>query len=278
MLVYDDLARHLGEDQPVFGLQSQGLDGQQPLHTSIEEMATAYRKEIQQLQPHGPYMLGGYCMGGTIALAIAGQLYEQDEEVALVALLDCHNWAKLPPISRMGRYYHQLQKLDFHWRNLRRLPTREQRRFLSGKFSELGRRKGVWYDAVMPNRRRKKSEIQIGGSLSSLWKNNDEVAARYVPSSYPGQITQFCPMRNYFVLRNGEAGWENVAQGGVDVRKLQVYPAGMLMEPYVRELAIEMTEAIEQGLTAGSGSNVADGNLLVAEQVMHHRQAETTTP
>ena len=248
VIVYDDLARHLGEDQPVYGLQAQGLDGQQPLHGSIEEMAEAYRKEIQELQPHGPYMLGGYCMGGTVALEIARQLCEQDEEVALVALLDCHNWNRMPAIPRLGRWYHQWQKIDFHWRNLWRLPVREKRRFLSGKFRELGRRKNVWYDAMIPKNSRRHVDAEFHGSLAAMWKNNEEVAARYVPGSYPGRVVQFCPIKNYYVLRNDRAGWEDVAQGGVDVRTLQVYPAGMLMEPYVKQLAAELSECIEQAL------------------------------
>ncbi len=262
VLVYDDLARHLGDDQPVYGLQCQGLDGKQPLHRSVEQMAEAYLNEIREFQPHGPYMLGGYCMGGTVALEIARQLYEQDEEVALVALLDCHNWAKLPPVSRLGRCYYQLQKLDFHWRNLWQLPSREKRRFLSGKFSELRRRKSVWYDTIMPTARRTNDASSIDGSLAALWKNNEDIAARYVPTSYPGRITQFCPIKNYFMLQTGQTGWEDIAQGGVDVRTLRVYPAGMLMEPYVQQLASEMTKAISQGLmdldVSASADNTAE--------------------
>ena len=41
MLIYRDLSRHLGLDQPFYGLQSQGLDGSQPPLETIEEMAAA---------------------------------------------------------------------------------------------------------------------------------------------------------------------------------------------------------------------------------------------
>src|ERR1022692_1664380 len=61
VLIYRDLSRHLGLDQPFYGLQAQGLDGSRPPLTTIEEMAALYVKEIRRSQPHGPYFLGGYC-------------------------------------------------------------------------------------------------------------------------------------------------------------------------------------------------------------------------
>ena len=65
VLIYRALSQHLGSDQPFYGLESQGLDGQRPLLTRIEDMAELYVRELRRVQPHGPYFLGGYCMGGT---------------------------------------------------------------------------------------------------------------------------------------------------------------------------------------------------------------------
>ena len=67
ILCYRDLALHLGSDQPVYGLQPQGLDGKQPLLNRIEDMAAQYIREIQTIQPNGPYYPGGYSFGGIIA-------------------------------------------------------------------------------------------------------------------------------------------------------------------------------------------------------------------
>ncbi len=74
VLIYRALSQHLGTDQPFYGLESQGLDGRRPLLTKIEDMAELYVREIRRVQPHGPYFLGGYCMGGTVALEIAQRL------------------------------------------------------------------------------------------------------------------------------------------------------------------------------------------------------------
>src|SRR5208282_5425068 len=61
VLLYSALAKRLGPDYPLYGLQSQGLDGQsKPLRT-IEDMAEQYLREIREIQTTGPYFLGGYC-------------------------------------------------------------------------------------------------------------------------------------------------------------------------------------------------------------------------
>src|SRR5262245_39652927 len=88
VLTYRELSQHLGDDQPFFGLQSPGLDGSCAPLTSIKEMAALYVKEIRRKQPHGPYFLGGYCMGGTVAYETAQQIQAQGERVALLAMFD----------------------------------------------------------------------------------------------------------------------------------------------------------------------------------------------
>jgi acyl carrier protein len=50
---YRGLGRYLGKEQPIYGLQAQGLDGKQPPHSCIEEMAAYYIEEIRTLQPEG---------------------------------------------------------------------------------------------------------------------------------------------------------------------------------------------------------------------------------
>jgi thioesterase domain-containing protein/acyl carrier protein len=82
------LARGLGEERPVYGLQGRGLEAAEEPHRRIEAMARAYRSEIQQAQPRGPYLLAGWSMGGLIAIEIARQITAQGDDLALVAMLD----------------------------------------------------------------------------------------------------------------------------------------------------------------------------------------------
>lgn len=87
LMLFGSLVHRLGEDQPVYGLQSVGLDRAAAPLTSIPAMAAHYISEIRSVQPHGPYLLGGFCFGGAIAVEVASQLRGEGEHVALTALL-----------------------------------------------------------------------------------------------------------------------------------------------------------------------------------------------
>src|SRR5207245_168974 len=90
VLAYYDLSHYLGKAQPFYGLQSEGLDGKHPPHTRVEDMATQYIKEMRELQPAGPYFIGGRSLGGMIAFEMARQLRAQGEGIGLLALLDTY--------------------------------------------------------------------------------------------------------------------------------------------------------------------------------------------
>src|SRR5580698_208670 len=136
VLMYRDLARRLGDDQPFYGLQSQGLDGSCPPLTSIEEMAAVYVKEIRRVQPHGPYFIAGYCMGGTVAFEVAQQLHDLGEPIALLAMFDTMNWHKIP-LTFWSLSSHTRQQLFFHVASFFTLDSTGQVRFLKEKFAAL---------------------------------------------------------------------------------------------------------------------------------------------
>ncbi|HEY0735324.1 MAG TPA: amino acid adenylation domain-containing protein [Herpetosiphonaceae bacterium] len=88
VLNYAALAQVIAPEQPLYGLQAAGLDEGQTPHTTIREMAASYVQALRAQQPHGPYYLSGWSLGGSIAFEIAAMLHEQGERVALLALLD----------------------------------------------------------------------------------------------------------------------------------------------------------------------------------------------
>ncbi|WP_108484034.1 type I polyketide synthase [Oceaniglobus ichthyenteri] len=82
------LGLSLGQDRPVYGLQARGLIGDAEPHHTIGDAAQAYIAEIQQVQPQGPYLLGGFSGGGITAYDMAGRLQQMGEDVSVLALLD----------------------------------------------------------------------------------------------------------------------------------------------------------------------------------------------
>ena len=122
VLEYYGLANHLEGDQPVYALQARGLDGKIPTQQTIEGMAATYLEELKNLQPKGPYFLGGFCFGGLLALEAAQQLGAAGEEVALVVLIQTIHPAVnrfKPDISMFQRWWLRMQKrIDLERENM----------------------------------------------------------------------------------------------------------------------------------------------------------------
>ena len=85
---YLELVRQLNPSRPVIAFQAPGLDDMNAAEVSIESMASLYLEQLRQLQPEGPYLLGGWCFGGTLAFEVARQLQGVGELVDGVVLID----------------------------------------------------------------------------------------------------------------------------------------------------------------------------------------------
>jgi phthiocerol/phenolphthiocerol synthesis type-I polyketide synthase E len=249
VLIYRELSKLLGTDQPFYGLQSQGLDGAVPPLTKIEDMASLYVKEIRRAWPNGPYMLGGYCMGGTIAYEVAQQLRAQGQDVSFLALFDTMDWSKIPLLSRWNTSYMACEKFMFHATNLVRLDSQGRSEFFSEKVQALRNRIPVW-KGMLQARFNKSANPASSGSLAlgQIWKANDRACLEYKPKPYPGVVTDFRPMKQYHLFDRPDAKWDKLAEGGQNVVVLPVYPAGMLVEPYVRHLASAVNKSIDATL------------------------------
>jgi len=87
-ICYQTLADQLDADIPVWGLQARGLESGEEPHASIDHMAEAYAEAILSVEPHGPYRLLGWSLGGHIAHAVACALEARGRPVSHLVLLD----------------------------------------------------------------------------------------------------------------------------------------------------------------------------------------------
>jgi nonribosomal peptide synthetase DhbF len=85
---YAGLMKSLGPDYPIYGLQARGIARPEPLPGDLLDMAADYISHIRSVQPHGPYYLLGWSLGGNVAHAVASLLQEAGEEIALLVMLD----------------------------------------------------------------------------------------------------------------------------------------------------------------------------------------------
>jgi phthiocerol/phenolphthiocerol synthesis type-I polyketide synthase E len=261
VMMYRDLARHLGDDQPFYGLQSQGLDGSRPPLTNVSEMAAVYVKEIRRVQPQGPYFIAGYCMGGTVAFEVAQQLHELGEPIALLALFDTMNWHKIP-LTFWSLTSHATQRLFFHLASFLALDSKDKNKFLKEKSAILKNRIPVWRGMLLSRfSKRFPNAVSESRLLGQIWQANDRASWTYLPKPYPGVVTDVRPAKQYRIFSKPDLKWDGLTQGQ-DVIVLPVYPGTMLVEPFVVHLAGALRKSIDAATqrfqASSSGESVAD--------------------
>ncbi len=226
VLNYRDLARHLTPDQPLYGLQAQGLDGKHPCHDRVEDMAEHYINEIRSVQPAGPYYLGGLSFGGVVAFEMARQLHAQHQQVGLVALFDAWPTNYKPKVPRRTKFL--------------LLPTHL-------KVLHLFRK--VRNQLIVL--KQKTSLMFLPRALKKVRKACSKAATRYVPASYGGRVVLFRAVEQALNRSDDPfLGWDKLSLAGVEVREIVGDHVSMIAEPNVANLAIELEACLEQSRDA----------------------------
>ncbi|GAB3902636.1 hypothetical protein GCM10028803_29660 [Larkinella knui] len=219
------LAPYLPENRPVYGLRAAGLDGIATSLSSIEAMAAYYLQLIFEQQPEGPYLLGGYSMGGILAFEMARQLQKAGKEVSLVALIDSYpmnpNEANEIPLGPLVDYYYQ------YWRSLPKHP-RQLWRFIhkkapvAGRFF-LNRLRHSWLhrsakNGVSPG------QSPLSGPHKELIEKNLRACRNYSFKPYDGKVVWLRAIGKDGLVdprRVVSFGWDRYARQGVEVHALQ---------------------------------------------------------
>ncbi len=93
---YQALAQGLSDVVPIYGITAQGVDGEAPPLSTIEEMAKSYIEAIASVQPKGPYRLGGSSFGGVVAFEMTHHLLQRGEQVDLLTMIDSPGPGAMP--------------------------------------------------------------------------------------------------------------------------------------------------------------------------------------
>lgn len=247
--MYRDLSRRMGEDQPFYGLQAQGLDGSCAPLTTIEEMAALYVGEIRKVQATGPYFISGYCMGGTVAFEVAQQLQQQGETVALLALFDTMNWHEIP-LNLWSKSCYWGQRILFHAGSILGLDLAGKKKFFGEKVKILKDRIPVWQGNLQARFGKQANGTPSNSLLlAQIWQVNDRASWNYVAKPFPGVITDIRPAKQYWIFDKPEYKWKQLAQRGQNVIVLPVNPATMLVEPFVEHLADAVRRTMDAAIT-----------------------------
>jgi thioesterase domain-containing protein len=224
------LARHLGEDQPLFGLQPPGLeDGQKPLDR-IEDLAAFFAGVIRGFRPPATYVIAGFCAGGAIAFELARKLLEEGQPIALLALFGTPYPTSYRRLPRLRRWLaEEVQRVARQLRLLASMPASERRSFIAEK---LHRRKapGLVEAPEQPN--------PALARRASVQRATFTALRRYLPGHFAGRLVHFLPSREWVNSPDQPLRWRSCARHpaeyyGPNGCELDV----MLLEPYARVFA-----------------------------------------
>ncbi len=249
VLEYYGLANYLGKGQPFYGLQSAGLNGKHAAHTRVEDMAALYIKEMRELQPTGPYFIGGRSLGGMIAFEMARQLRAQGESIGLLALLDTYpsGYAKLlrDQTTLRARFDRAVSRTKAHVANLSGLSLRDKVLYLIAKsrFAPRKMKSHVW-------RRVYSSFENLGRPLPRVLQDikelNSLAVREYVPQVYHGHITLFWASSDLRASVDFVEGWRALAGGGIEVHEIPGSHLDIVKEPHVQELAKKLSNSLRR--------------------------------
>ena len=239
------LAARIDQQVPFYGIQHRGLDGLQPPHTSVEEMAADCLEDIREVQPSGPYRLGGFSAGGLVAFEMAHQLLRAGEHVSLLAFLDTPSPERLN-ISKLRRVKMHLQEL------IQRGP-----RYLMPGVKARARR--------ILDRMRRDPEPEATATgvetqdprrvVAEAWLHME---GAYSAQRYPGKAVLFRPYQqgnqewSQFLSLDEFNGWRPLVKE-IEVVELPGGHSTMCQEPHVRVFARKLNLILEQ-IAARSGA------------------------
>ena len=157
---------------PIYGMQARGIDGVDEPLTSVEAMAQFHLEAIKQLQPHGPYLLIGYSLGGLVALEIAQRLSARGEKIALLALAESY-----PHRNQLGLVQKVLLSLRL-----------AKRRMWSPRASVSGRTRAQLSERSGGNPSQTNQSVPMSSAAERVRGAAYLALKRYRPQFYPGKI------------------------------------------------------------------------------------------
>ncbi|HEC84648.1 MAG: hypothetical protein DRR08_15420 [Candidatus Parabeggiatoa sp. nov. 2] len=219
------------------GLQTVGLDGKSKPYTNIEDMATHYIKEMQTVQPQGPYLLGGHSFGALVAFEISQQL--QRHEVALLAIFDAIS-PHLFELSDVARVIERVlgKPLEVSYETLQTLDSESQLNYLFQQFKKAS--------FLPPDA----DKTHIRG-LIDVYKANCRM--NYIPKDIkPTRITLFQASELIEGTELNETkreqawGWSQYAEDLVDIHVVPGDHFTMMSQPNVQVLADKLRQCLDQ--------------------------------
>lgn len=238
---YYSLSFHLGTDQPLYGLQLPELN------VSIELIAERHIELIRTIQPHGPYSLAAWSMGGIIAFEVAQQLWAQNQEVKSLTLLDIGaNVSYWTPTNLSDAAYLAIMfvtESQLSLEYLQQLCCEEDLQHVL----EQARKEDLLPSGF---------DLSQAQHLVAVYKRNLQILHSYTPQPYAGCITLFrASEQTTHIPQDPFMGWDKLAPDKVKVGTILGNHYTILRQPRVKSLA----EHLRNSLVKANSTVVATG-------------------
>lgn len=241
---YATLAHHLGAERPFYGFPaSGGSETEEETRPSLEALAARYLETLRRARPHGPYLLGGWSMGGIVAFEMARQLTALGEQVTLLALFD----SKIPSLNERqiaadenALLWSFARDLGLQHTRLRNLP---QDLFAAQPDVQLQRLFEMAKTAGMLPAGTQLAQVL---NLLQVFKTNVRAMCDYMPQEYAGTVKLFKASDE--ATRDASdpvLGWGEPARG-LEIHTIPGTHYTIMREPHVRTLAAQLRDCLRQ--------------------------------
>ncbi len=263
VLTFYYLARYLAPEQPLYGLEAPRLHEVEDTFLTIEEYAARYLVAVREIQPVGPYLLGGYSFGGNVAFEMAQQLQAQGQETAFLAIFDTASpsvFNSLPPTDDEVDLLVGLAWAEARSRDKKLLLSAEHLRSL-----EPDARLQYFLDEI------KKADITpLDLEITMLqrfltgFRVRHKALRNYQPGEiYKGRITLFrCEEQDPETRKSLEKagldaddplyGWARHSSQPVEAHVIAGHHNRMFFDPYIENLARNVTACLERAQRNGA--------------------------
>ena len=239
--MFNFLAHTINANQPVYALQAKGLNGIDEPADDLIKLAEYYVSEIVKVHPAGPLALGGYSLGGSIALEMAKQLQATGRTVTLLAMIDSYaevtfvEEAKYKAIAKKA--IRQFDKLRFVTKSLLQDPANTIKYQKTIVKSHIHR----WLGSGEP-------EHAVHSPLiDEIYTKLNKALENYKLTPYHGKIAVFkAKTRAYYVPDSKYLGWKTFAKQGIDVHEIPGDHQTMLTGNNALILAQKLQEALDR--------------------------------
>ncbi len=247
VLSFYGLRQHIPADQPLYGIQSDGMASGRASAVSIADMARIYVKEVRSVQPHGPYLLGGFSAGGLVAYEMARQLQAEGERVQFLALFDSYveavggYWLK-SFYSRRALKISMIALLG-SWHGIRKHGI--ARVFVS-KVRSMGMNLRIMLWLLLGSMIGKK---RVGEDAQPQFLSPREAFTRairvYSPQPYSGSAVSFRSPTPAFATPDPADGWSKYISGRLEHQEIYGGHEDIFREPHIAGLADQLMQALE---------------------------------